>query len=46
MILADPSGKPFKEQANPERSFYHLMKYWIPLLHSNSARDFFRAQSS
>ncbi len=29
-ILADPSGKPFKEQANPERSFYHLMKYWIP----------------
>jgi glycosyltransferase involved in cell wall biosynthesis/acyl carrier protein len=29
-LLTDPSGKPFKEQANPERSFYHLMKYWIP----------------
>ncbi len=29
-LLADPSGKPFKELANPERSFYHLMKYWIP----------------
>lgn len=29
-LLTDSTGKPFQEVTNPERSFYHLFKYWVP----------------